>query len=132
MSLLSTSLTTAVKISEYLEARTSCRADDSTGSYTVDPGEKSPLIKRTCRAIVSAFWSEDAKKLTSILLDWAKHTDEKQVRDALSGLLLKCGRGRDATYLRKLLSDFFVALPDPWRTSTSAIFGAQPEQYHSP
>jgi Ca-activated chloride channel homolog len=117
---------------EYLEARTSCRADDSTGSYTVDPGEKSPLIKRTCRAIVSAFWSEDAKKLTSILLDWAKHTDEKQVRDALSGLLLKCGRGRDATYLRKLLSDFFVALPDPWRTSTSAIFGAQPEQYHSP
>ena len=33
---------------------------------------------------------------------------------------------RDATYIRKLLSDFFVALPDPWSTSASAIFGAQP------
>ncbi len=64
--------------------------NDSTGSYTVDPGEKSPLIKRTRRAIVSAFWSDDAKKLTSILLDWAKHTDDKQVKDALYALLREC------------------------------------------
>ena len=72
--------------------------NDSTGSYTVDPGEKSPLIKRTRRAIVSAFWSDDAKKLTSILLDWAKHTDDKQVKDALYALLRECELEGDAGY----------------------------------
>ena len=100
--------------------------DDSTGSYTVDPGEKSPLIKRTCRAIVSAFWSDDAKKLTSILLDWAKHTDEKQVKDALYALLRECELEGDAGYLKEVLSNFFLALTDPWKTRASAIFAAQP------
>ena len=100
--------------------------NDSTGSYTVDPGEKSPLIKRTCRAIVSAFWSDDAKKLTSILLDWAKHTDEKQVKDALYALLRECELGGDAGHLKKVLSNFFLALTDPWKTRASAIFAAEP------
>ena len=100
--------------------------DDSTGSYTVDPGEKSPLIKRTCRAIVSAFWSDDAKKLTGILLDWAKHTDEKQVKDALYALLRDCELEEDTGYLKKVLSNFFLALTDPWKTRASAIFAAQP------
>jgi Ca-activated chloride channel family protein len=100
--------------------------DDSNGSYTVDPGEKSPLIKRTCRAIVSAFWSDDAKKLTSILLDWAQHTDEKQVKDALYALLRECELEGDAGYLKKVLSNFFLALTDPWKTRASAIFAAQP------
>ena len=99
--------------------------DDSTGSYTVDPGEKSSLIKRTCRAIVSAFWSDDAKKLTSILLDWAKHTDEKQVKDALYALLRECELEGDAGYLKKVLSNFFLALTDPWKTRASAIMDIQ-------
>ena len=64
--------------------------NDSTGSYTVDPGEKTPLIKRTCRAIESAFCYDDAKKLNSIISGWAKHTDEKQVKDALYALLREC------------------------------------------
>jgi hypothetical protein len=102
--------------------------DDSNGSYTADPGEESPHIKRTCRAIVSAFWSDDAKKLTSILLDWAKHTDEKQVKDALYALLRECELGGDAGHLKKVLSNFFLALTDPWKTRASAIFAAQPAE----
>ena len=47
---------------------------------------------RTRGAIESAFCADDAKKLNSIISDWAKHTDEKQVKDALSELLLECGR----------------------------------------
>ena len=94
--------------------------NDSTGSYTVDPGEKTPLIKRTCRAIESAF-CDDAKKLTSILLDWAKHTDEKPVRDALYALLRECELQGDAGYLKKVLSNFFLALTDPWKTRASSI-----------
>ena len=94
--------------------------------------EESPHRKDVQSNRYLPFGPDDAKKLTSIMLDWAKHTDEKQVRDALSGIAAECGRGRDAAYLRKLLSDFFLALPDPWRTSASAIFAAQPEQYHSP
>ena len=83
-------------------------------------------MKRTCRAIVSAFWSDDAKKLTSILLDWAKHTDEKQVKDALCALLRDCELEEDAGYLKKVLSNFFLALTDPWKTRASAIFAPQP------
>ena len=32
---------------------------------------------------------------------------------------------RDAAYLRKLLSDFFLALPDPWKTRASSIMDKQ-------
>ena len=45
--------------------------------------------------------------------DWARHTDEKQVGEALCALLRECERDRDAETLRKVLSDFFLALPDP-------------------
>ena len=98
----------------------------TTLSTRHNPGEKSPLIKRTCRAIVSAFWPDDAKKLTSILLDWAKHTDEKQVKDALYASLRECELEEDAGYLKKVLSNSFLALTDPWKTRASAIFAAQP------
>ena len=112
--------------SNVTEYRSALFLDDAILSDAPGLTEKIHLIEQTRRAIESAFCADDAKKLNSIISDWAKHADEQQVRDALSGLLLECGRGRDATYLRKLLSDFFVALPDPWRTCASAIFGAQP------
>ena len=57
--------------------------------------------------------------------DWAKHADEKQVREALRALLHECERERDPAHLRKVLSDFFLALPDPWKTEASGIFAAQ-------
>ena len=57
------------------------------------PGEKIHLIEQTCGAIESAFCADDAKKLNSIMSDWAKHTDEKQVKDALYALLRKCELG---------------------------------------
>jgi hypothetical protein len=61
-----------------------------------------------------------------ILLDWAQHTDEKQVKDALYALLRECELEGDAGYLKKVLSNFFLALTDPWKTRASAIFAAQP------
>ena len=122
------SSTSSLSLSEnnVTEYRSAPFLDDASLSDAPGFTEKIHLIEQTRGAIGSAFCADDAKKLNSIISDWAKHAEEQQVRDALSGLLLKCGRGRDATYLRKLLSDFFLALPDPWRTSASAIFGAQP------
>jgi hypothetical protein len=122
------SSTSSLSLSEnnVTEYRSAPFLDDAGLSDAPGFTEKIHLIEQTRGAIGSAFCADDAKKLNSIISDWAKHAEEQQVRDALSGLLLKCGRGRDATYLRKLLSDFFLALPDPWRTSASAIFGAQP------
>ena len=96
-----------------------------SGTPTTGLTEKIHLIEQTRGAIESAFCADDAKKLNSIISDWAKHADEQQIRDALSGLLLKCGWDRDATYLRKLLSDFFLALPDPWKTRASSIMDKQ-------
>ena len=41
------------------------------------------------------------------------HTDEKQVKEALRALLQESERERDPAHLRKVLSDFFLALPEP-------------------
>jgi hypothetical protein len=86
--------------------------------------ESKRLTTQLNRAIESVFCPDDAKKLTSIVLDWAKHTDEKEVKDILRPLLHKCDRGGDARFLRKVLSNFFLALPDPWRTRASFFLSA--------
>jgi hypothetical protein len=57
--------------------------------------------------------------------DWAKHADGKQVWDALWALLSECERDRDAGHLRKVLSDFFLALPDPWQTEAASVLAGQ-------
>ena len=121
------SSTSSLSLSEnnVTENRSAPFLDDAILSDAPGLTEKIHLIEQTRGAIESAFCADDAKKLNSIISDWAKHTDEQQVKDALSRLLLKCGPGRDAAYLRKLLADFFLALPDPWTTSASAIFGAR-------
>ena len=90
--------------------------------------EKIHLIEQTRGAIESAFCADDAKKLNSIISDWAKHTDEKQVKDALYALLRECELQGDAGYLKKVLSDFFLALPDPWKTRASSIMDKQYEE----
>jgi hypothetical protein len=93
-------------------------------SDIVDQQKLRRLTERLTRAIESAFCPDDAKKLTSIVLDWAKHVDDKQVKNTLRPFLRKCDRDGDAHFLRKLLSDFFLALPDPWRTRASSILSA--------
>ena len=58
--------------------------------------------------------------------DWARHADdEKQVKKALRALLHESERERDPAHLRKVLSDFFLALPEPWKTEARGIFAAQ-------
>jgi hypothetical protein len=76
------------------------------------------------RVIESVFNPDEAKKLTSIVLDWAKHIDNKHVRDTLHALLRECERVGDKRKLRNVLSNFFLALPDPWQTEASSIFSA--------
>ena len=63
--------------------------------------------------------------LIGIVRDWATHTDEDQVCQTLCVLLRECERDRDARRLRRVLSDFFLALPDPWKTRASSILAAQ-------
>jgi hypothetical protein len=82
------------------------------------------LTEQLNRAIVSVFCPDDAKKLTSIVLDWAKHVDSKLVRDTLGALLRECEIVGNKRKLRKELSNFFLALPDPWQTKASLIFSA--------
>ena len=40
-------------------------------------------------------------------------------------MLHECERKRNPAHLRKVLSDFFLALPDPWKTEASGIFAVQ-------
>ena len=84
----------------------------------------SDMVQQLNRAIESVFCPDDAKKLTSIVSDWAKHTDHKQVKGTLRVLLRECEREGDAHFLRKVLSNFFLALPDPWRTRANSILSA--------
>jgi hypothetical protein len=84
----------------------------------------SDMVEQLNRAIESVFCPDDAKKLTSIVLDWAKHIDGKQVENTLRPLVRECDRGGDARFLRKVLSNFFLALPDPWRTRASFLLSA--------
>jgi hypothetical protein len=83
------------------------------------------LTKQLTTTIDSAFCAPDAAELVGIMQDWAKHTDEDQVCQTLSVLLRECERDRDAGRLRRVLSDFFLALPDPWKTRASSILAAQ-------
>ena len=84
----------------------------------------SDMVEQLNRAIESVFCPDDAKKLTSIVAEWAKHIGDKHVKDTLGPLLHQCDRDRDARFLRKVLLNFLLALPDPWRTRASSILSA--------
>ena len=83
------------------------------------------LTEQLATTIDSVFYAPDAAKLVGMVRDWATHTDEDQVCHTLSVLLRKCERDRDAGRLRRVLSDFFLALTDPWKTRASSILAAQ-------
>jgi hypothetical protein len=96
--------------------------DIESVSDIVELPEPQLLTEQLNRAIGSVFCPDDAKKLTSIVLDWAKHIDNQHVSDTLRALLRECERVRGKRKLRKVLSYFFLALPDPWQTKASSIF----------
>jgi hypothetical protein len=100
------------------------RSDGELVSDIVDLEEPKRLMERLNRAIESVFCADDRKKLTSIVLDWAKHIDNKQIMDTLRPLLRESERHGNVRFLRKVLSKFFLSLPDPWKTKASSILSA--------
>ena len=91
----------------------------------VQPKEIKRLTEQLCRIVDSAFCPTDAKKLVRVMQDWAKHADGKLVRDVLCALLRECESNGDIGRIRKVLSDFFFALPDPWHTVAAAVLAGQ-------
>jgi Ca-activated chloride channel homolog len=112
------------KVTEWWNAIQAACSDAEPVSDIVDPEEPERLTEQLNRAIESVFCPDDAKKLTSIVLDWAMHNDDQQVKDTLRPLLRGCDRDGDTRFLRKVLSDFFLSLPDPWQTRASSILSA--------
>ena len=88
------------------------------------PKETKGLVKQLNTAIRSAFGGSNARKLARIVLDWAKEANSEQVRDALKLVLRECQRNRDAEHVRKVLSAFFLALPERWRSEAASVFVA--------
>ena len=112
------------KMTEWWNAVQGTCSDGEPVSDIVDQDQPKRLTEQLNRVIESVFCPHAAKKLTSIVLDWVKHIDDKHVKDTLLPLLRKCDRDGDARFLRKMLSDFFLAFPDPWRTRASSILSA--------
>jgi hypothetical protein len=112
------------KARKWWDALVAASSDEEPVSDIVDQEEPKRLTERLNRAIESVFCPDDAKKLTSIVLDWAKHKDLKQIKDTLSPLLPECDRDGDARYVKMVLLNFFLALPDPWRKRASSILSA--------
>ena len=99
--------------------------DEELVGDIVDLDEPRRLAEQLNRTIKTVFCASDARKLADIMQDWAKHADEKQLREAFRALLHECEREPDPAHLRKVLSDFFLALPDPWKTAASGIFAVE-------
>jgi von Willebrand factor type A domain len=113
------------KLAEFWNAIRAALPDLESVSEVDHLEELKRLTEQLNKAIKSAFNPADAKKLMSTVLDWAKHTDDQQVEDTLRPLLRKCDRDGEARFLRKVLSDFFLSLPDPWQTRASSILSAR-------
>jgi Ca-activated chloride channel family protein len=109
------------KVREWWDAILAGASNEEPVREKVDQAEAKRLTEQLKRVIESVFCPDDAKKLISIVLDWAKHGDHQQVKNTLRPLLRKCNRDGDTRFLRKVLSDFFLSLPDPWQTMTSSI-----------
>ena len=105
-------------------ARALCFKEELVGSI-LNLDEPRRLAEQLNRTIETVFCASDARKLADIMQRWARHADEKQIREALRALLHECEREPDPAHLRKVLSDFFLALPDPWKTEARGICAAQ-------
>ena len=91
----------------------------------LDLEEPGRLAEQLNRTIETVFCASDARKLADIMQSWARHADEKKVREALRALLHECERDTAPAHLRKVLLAFFLALPDPWKTEASGIFAVE-------
>jgi Ca-activated chloride channel family protein len=112
------------KVRAWWDAILAAPSDQEPVSDIVDQEEPKRLTEQLNRVIESVFCPDDAEKLTSVVVDWAKQIGNKHVKDTLRPLLRKCDRDRGARFLRKVLLSFFLALPDPWRTRASSILSA--------
>ena len=112
------------KVREWWDSILAAPADQEPVSDIADQEEPKRLTEQLNRVIESVFCPDDAKKLTSIVAEWAKHIGDKHVKDTLGPLLHQCDRDRDARFLRKVLLNFLLALPDPWRTRANSILSA--------
>ena len=101
-----------------------CSDEELVGDI-FDLSKTERLTEQLTITIDSVFYAPDAAELVGIVRDWATHTDEDQVCQTLCVLLRECERDRDPGHLRRVLSDFFLALPDPWKTRASSIIVAQ-------
>jgi hypothetical protein len=90
--------------------------------------ETKGLVKELNRAIRSAFGGSNGRKLARVVLDWAKQANSEQVRDAVKLVLRECQRNPDAEHLRKVLSAFFLALPERWRSEATSVFATLTHQ----
>ena len=100
-------------------------SDEELVGDIFDLSKTERLTEQLTITIDSVFYAPDAAELVGIMQDWATHTDEDQVCQTLCVLLRECERDRDPGHLRRVLSDFFLALPDPWKTKASSILAAQ-------
>jgi Ca-activated chloride channel family protein len=114
----------SISASSFFEGEVGDLLDVKLANEIVDPESPKRLTEQLNRVIEAIFCPDDAKKLTSIVLDWAKHNGDKQLIDTLRASLRECGRVGGKRKLRKVLSNFFLALPDPWQTKASSIFSA--------
>jgi hypothetical protein len=97
----------------------------SSGLFVREPfgsKETKELIKQLNGTVQSAFGRSGARKLVRIVPDWAKHSDAAQVWSALRIVLRECKRITDAGHLRRVLSGFFLALPERWRSQAVSVF----------
>ena len=86
-------------------------SDEELVGDIFDLSKTERLTEQLAITIDSVFYAADAAELVGIMQDWATHTDEDQVCQTLCALLRECERDRDAGSLRRVLSDFFLALP---------------------
>jgi hypothetical protein len=94
------------KARKWWDAVLGASSDGEPVADIVDLEEPKRLTERLNRVIESVFCPDDAKKLTSILSDWAKHIDDKHVKDTLRPLLRKCDRDGDARYVERCSRSF--------------------------
>src|SRR4029077_3252259 len=91
----SASIISESRITEYREAVVAPCLDDEFANDFFDLKGTESLTEKLGIRIESVFCPPDAKKLSSIMVDWAEHTGEKQVSDALCALLHECERERN-------------------------------------
>jgi Ca-activated chloride channel family protein len=85
-------------------------------------------VKEWSRVAQRAYGRTDARKLVTIVRNWAKHADDERTSSLLRTVLANCLLDMDAEALRRVLSAFLLSLPEPWQTQAASVLttAAQP------